>query len=733
MENNNNVDVLLSRRSFVSLLITVAANAFFDMYLCVAAAMCHFSLASHFSDGYWLLVLAFLSYMLPIIVFSAPAGLFADKENCYKIIRYSQFFGIFSLFMAVIGFAGDNPAALYLAIMAAGLKTAAYIPAQQAMLPQVVRRNNMALGNSLVQSVFFLMSLIVVISGMIKPLFFHTAQPEFSLAAAAIPLLIALFAGIASSLGIAQGGDFNPELKITPALLFKSYKNIFLIGSVRGILLCVVGISWFYFLISVIVFTLPYMLTRTFGQSAPYILWFLGSLAAGIVCGMLWCNQISRRDLNARMAPISALFMALFIFFYAITGLIAPSDIVQTSMSFGGRLQLVLMVVYLMAFGFAAGVYMLPHYSMLQRYSGAKRRGRIAAVNIVINMLAAASGILFFNLISAALGIYIATLLLALLAAVEAFITCFLLPEHILRIIVRRIMDIVYGVKVRGIDNLFKPRGNCLVIANHTSFLDGVLIWAYMPYKFYYAIDTFQAKTPVFRLIAPLIKFFTINPSEPMSVKTIIDEVKSGHRVVIFPEGRITTTGALMKVYPGPSMIADSANAEILPICIEGSQFSVFARFGSKLKTRLHSKITMTILPPVRLNVPPEITGHRRRNVSVAKMSELMQNMRFTAAPIDQTLFDALIDAKQLVGRSKPIIEERGFRIPRFSVLGLECENGASRATPPDSYFPRDGSWGILHALSRWSKHSLPKRGVVQMYQRMRGRGEEAQDAGMAL
>ena len=673
MENENNIDVLLSRRTFVSLLAVTAANAFFDMYLVVATALCHYSLASHFSDGYWLLVLAFLAYIFPIIFVSSPAGLLADSHDCSKIIRYSQISGIVSLLLAIIGFAFDNPYSLYLAIMIAGARTAAYIPAQQALLPQVVRRNNMALGNSLTQSVFFLMALIVVLTGLIKPLFFHTAQPDFNVPAAVIPLIIAVFVGISSSMGIAPGGNFNPELVISPKLIFKSYKNVFLIGGVRGILLCVTGISWFYFLLSVIVFTLPNMLLRTFGQSAPYILWFYGLLVLGIISGMLWCNHISRRDLNAKMAPVSAIFMALFIFFYAITGFIAPSDIVQPSMSFGGRVQIVLMAAYIVAFGFSAGVYMLPHYSMLQRYAGAKRRGRIAAANLVLNVFSSAIGILLFNLVSAALGVYFSTLLLSVLAAVEAVITCLLLPEHILRIIVRRIMDIIYGVKVKGIDNLFKPRGNCLVIANHTSFLDGVLIWAYIPYKFYYAIDTFQAKTPIFRLISPLIRFFTINPAEPMSVKTIIDEVRTGHRVVIFPEGRITMTGALMKVYPGPSMIADSANAEILPICIEGSQYSIFARFGSKLKTRLHSKVSVTILPPVRLNVPEEITGHRRRYVSVAKMSELMQNMRFTSAPIDQTLFDALIDAKQLVGRGKEVIEDAGRNCLTFGKLITAC------------------------------------------------------------
>ncbi|MCR4820459.1 MAG: AMP-binding protein [Elusimicrobiales bacterium] len=672
MEDNNNVDVLLSRRSFVSLLITVASNAFYDMFLCIAAALCHFSVDPHLS-GYWLLVLSFTIYALPIVLFAAPAGLFADKYDSSKVIRFSQKAGFVSLFLAILGFVFDNPYVAYLALLCAGIKTAIYYPAQQQLLPQAVRRNNMALGNSLAQAVFFAMAFIVAVTGLIKPLFLHTGQPLFPIMAVMIPLIIAAVAGFSSSFGIAPGGSFNPELEITPNTILNSFRNIFLIGRTTDILLCVLGISWFFFLQAAVCFTMQFVINRTFGTVAPYIQLYLGTLIAGIIGGILWCNHISRRDLNARMAPISALFMTLFLFLFIFMGLISPSEIVRFSLTAGDRIQMLLMLVFLFAFGIASGIFLLPHYSMLQRFSGAKRRGRIAAANLVLNMFAAVIGILLFTLLSMAFGVYFAILLLTVMAALEALITCFLLPEHIVRILLRRLFDFMYGVKVHGVDNLFKPRGNCLVIANHTSFLDGVLIWTYVPYKFYYAIDTYQAKHFFFKPFLRFVKYFTINPNEPMSVKSIIDEVKNGHRVVIFPEGRITTTGALMKIYPGPSMIADKADAEILPISIEGSQYSVFARFGSKLKTRMHSKITLTIQPPLRLDVPEEITGHRRRTVSVSKMSNVMQNMRFSAAPVDQTLFDSLLDAKQLVGRWKPIIEDSNMTTLNFGQFITTC------------------------------------------------------------
>lgn len=673
MENNNNVDVLLSRRSFVSFLVTAAANVFFDLYLFSAAALFYFSVEPHISDGYWLLVLALAAYTLPVIFLSAPAGLFADKYDSSKVIKVSQDAGLVSLMIAVAGFVSGNKAVVYLALVFAGIKSALYHPAQQEFLPQVVKRQNMALGNSLVQAVSFFMALIVICSGLIRPMFLHTGQPEFPVLWAVIALTVSAMTGFAASCVIPSGGNFNPEMEINTVTVIRSFRNIFITGRTNDTLLCVLGISWFFFLLSVVVFSMPQIITKTFGTAAPYISMFLAVLVSGIIAGILWCNKISRRDLNARMAPVSALFMAMFLFFFVCTGLISPSDIVQFRLTAGDYVQMSLMLLFLLSFGISAGIFLLPHYSMLQRFAGVQRRGRIAASNRVLNMIAALAGVLLFSLVTAVFGVYFSFVLLSFMAAVEAIITCFLLPEHIVRILVRRLLDFLYGVKVRGIDNLYKPRGNCLVIANHTSFLDGVLIWAYVPYKFYYAIDTYQAKHLIFRPFLSFIKYFTINPNEPMSVKSIIEEVKTGHRVVIFPEGRITMTGALMKIYPGPSMIADKADAEILPISIEGSQYSVFARFGSKLKTRMHSKITLTIQPPVRLDVPEEITGHRRRTVSVTKMSEIMQNMRFSAAPLDQTLFDSLIDACQLVGRWKPIIEDSNMNTLNYGTFITTC------------------------------------------------------------
>ena len=89
-----------------------------------------------------------------------------------------------------------------------------------------------------------------------------------------------------------------------------------------------------------------------------------------------------------------------------------------------------------------------------------------------------------------------------------------------------------------------------------------------------------------------------------MAIRAMVKAVREGRRLAIFPEGRITLTGALMKIYDGPGMIADRAEASIVPVRIEGLQFHKVSRMQGKLRLRWFPRVSLTVLPPVRLSVP---------------------------------------------------------------------------------------------------------------------------------
>jgi acyl-[acyl-carrier-protein]-phospholipid O-acyltransferase/long-chain-fatty-acid--[acyl-carrier-protein] ligase len=134
--------------------------------------------------------------------------------------------------------------------------------------------------------------------------------------------------------------------------------------------------------------------------------------------------------------------------------------------------------------------------------------------------------------------------------------------------------------------------------------------------------------------------------------------VEAGRHCVIFPEGRITVTGALMKIYEGPGMIADKADAVILPLRIDGAQYTPFSRLQGKFRRRWFPKITLTLLPPRRLEVDPALRGRARRQAIGLELYDLMTNMVFATTNYRRTLFEALLEARHIQGGGQPILED---------------------------------------------------------------------------
>jgi acyl-[acyl-carrier-protein]-phospholipid O-acyltransferase/long-chain-fatty-acid--[acyl-carrier-protein] ligase len=216
-----------------------------------------------------------------------------------------------------------------------------------------------------------------------------------------------------------------------------------------------------------------------------------------------------------------------------------------------------------------------------------------------------------------------------------------MLDDWVLRPVLTALLKLLFGVRVRGREHYHALRGGAVIICNHQSFLDPLLLAVFMPRKPAFAMNAFQAEKWYFRWLRKLVTVYVLDPLKPMSMKSLIKDVKSGARVVIFPEGRITTSGGIMKIYDGTSLIVEKTGAAILPMHIDGAQFSKVSFMRGKLRQRWFPRVDITFFPPEQPaegHFPPE------------RMYELMTRCAFEASHYRQPVLGALVEAMRRYG-----------------------------------------------------------------------------------
>ncbi len=227
--------------------------------------------------------------------------------------------------------------------------------------------------------------------------------------------------------------------------------------------------------------------------------------------------------------------------------------------------------------------------------------------------------------------------------------------------ILRFICKIIFRVQVKGLENV-PEQDQLLIVANHESFLDGLLLGLFIPKRATFVVHSGVLKRWLFRQFLSLTPHLAVDPSSPMAIKKVVKRLKAGENVVIFPEGRITVTGALMKVYDGPGFIAARTGVNILPVRVEGAAQSYFGRLSSDHPRKLLPKVTLTVLPMTSIEVPKStesqyISNKQRRKMAGEKMQGIMQNILFETHK-KRTFFQAYLDVISLYGKKTKIIED---------------------------------------------------------------------------
>ena len=251
-----------------------------------------------------------------------------------------------------------------------------------------------------------------------------------------------------------------------------------------------------------------------------------------------------------------------------------------------------------------------------------------------------------------------------------------------LKIFLRWLLVLMYRVELTGLDNYMKAGNRVLIVVNHTSFLDPLLLGVFLPDNITFAINTQISQRWWLKPFLRLSHVFPMDPTHPLSLKDLIHHLEHDTKTVIFPEGRISVTGSLMKIYDGTGMVADKSKATILPIRISGAQYTHFSKLHRIVRLRLFPKITIHISTPTHISAPDNLKGKSRREYCGHLLADIMTKMMFDTSPYRQTIFSSLLESRKIHGGRHRITDDLDRNrlsynnlITRSIVLGQALKN----------------------------------------------------------
>ena len=226
----------------------------------------------------------------------------------------------------------------------------------------------------------------------------------------------------------------------------------------------------------------------------------------------------------------------------------------------------------------------------------------------------------------------------------------------IIKLLLRVLFTLLFRVRVRGGWQALQQE-RVLVVANHESFLDGMLLGVFMPGNPVFVVHTWVAGHWLFKPLLALVDYLAVDPTSPMGMKQVVRLIEQGRPVVIFPEGRLTVTGSLMKIYNGPAFIAARTGATVLPVHLDGPARTYFSRMGGHYPRRWLPKMRITIMPSETIAMPEATNSHERRSKAGEALRRIMQHMLFVSRPRG-TLYESLLGAISLYGRRYLLLED---------------------------------------------------------------------------
>lgn len=645
---------LMTSKRFAPLFWTQFLSAFNDNFLKNALV---FLILFQVADGSAALIsLAGAVFISPFLFLSALGGQIADRCDKAMVARKLKLAEIGGAVLAVTGMALHSIPVLFAALFVFGTVSALFSPVKYGILPDHLEPEELPRANAWIEAGTFLSILGGTISAGL--LF---AQGGVALTFA--PIMLALAVGCyLISRKIPSTRIAAPDLQADWNVLKSTWDILADLVRDRRLFKVALMSSWFWLVGAIVMSVLPVIVKDVMGGGETAVTFFLTVFAVSIGVG----SAIAAWFCAGRVVLLPAVFGTVLMtgfcmdIHFALDGF-AITAASGSLMDFVGQPGVVRIAIDMAGLAIAGAMLVVPTFTALQTWAKPEHRARtIAGANALGAAVMVAGGVALAGAQKIGLGVSDVMLILAGLNGVAAVVMFKTLPTDPFRDLVSIIYRAFFRMEVKGLENLEKAGEAPILALNHVSYLDAALALTLTDKAPTFAIDFHVAQRPWIKPFLKLANALPVNPAKPMATRSLIKVVNSGEPMAIFPEGRITVTGSLMKVYDGAAMVADKTGAKIVPIRIDGLEKTPFSYLNpNQIRKRLFPKVKVTVMEPQELTVSQDLKGRKRRSAAGAKLYEIMSDLIFqTSLASDQTIVEKVIATAKERGLSETAVED---------------------------------------------------------------------------
>ncbi|HKX40493.1 MAG TPA: MFS transporter [Burkholderiaceae bacterium] len=518
-------------------------------------------------------------FILPFLLFSATAGQATDKYDKTRVIRFVKNLEIAIMAIAAYGFWTTQVYALLACVFLMGLHSTIFGPVKYAYLPQHLNERELTGGNGMVEMGTFVAILLGQVAGGLLVSVPGVGPHYVAFACLAVALI-----GRTTAQFVPSSPSIDPNLVINWNPVSETWRNLKLAHGNIVVFRSLLGISWMWFFGAVFLSLFPAFAKEVLHGNEQVASLLLVVFSVGIGVGSLLCEVLSKRHVEIGLVPLGAIGMSVFAIdlYFAARGL--PPSASLGAAEFVAQSRHWRVIVDLALLSLFAGLYSVPMYALIQLRSQASHRARIIAANNILNALfMIASAVIVGVLLKAGLTIPQVFLAIGVLNAVVAFYIFMLVPEYLLRFVAFLLTRLIYRFKVRGDVNI-PTTGAAILVCNHVSFIDPVLMMAASPRPIRFIMDHQIFKLPLLGSFFKLAKAIPIAPQRDsaaiyeqafIKARQVLDE---GDLLCIFPEGGITRNGELGEFKGGVMKLLESNPVPVVPLALQNLWGSFFSR-----------------------------------------------------------------------------------------------------------------------------------------------------------